>query len=213
MTIVLINNYFEKKYLHRVNKIADALRKSERNSYRILHIFDLGQKGIPAETKAVILSGSSASFVHPKANQPDYSAEIELVKKIKVPILGICFGHQLIGRAFSSRLQSLASRVSDLEKVEVVEPNEIFSSWKKGTRIILDQNHKDYLADFPHDFALLAKSKTCKIEAMKHVSKPIYGVQAHIERATKENPDGWQVLQNFISNAVDTGEASVRKRV
>lgn len=38
---------------------------------------------------------------------------------------------------------------------------------------------------------------------MKHKGKPIYGVQAHIERATSVHPAGWQILENFISNVVE----------
>lgn len=38
---------------------------------------------------------------------------------------------------------------------------------------------------------------------MKHKAKPIYGIQAHIERATKENPDGYQIIRNFLEDVVE----------
>ena len=80
--------------------------------------------------------------------------------------------------------------------------DEIFSSWETGTEIIVCQSHRDCLANVPDGFVWLAESESCKIEAMKHESKPIYGVQAHIERASDQNPDGWQILRNFISNVI-----------
>ena len=203
MNIIIINNYFEKRNLRRVNRIADALRKLGKYNYKIFHISNFGEKEIPRKATAVILSGSSASLVHPKANQPDYRAEIELIEKIKIPILGICFGHQLIGRALGSQIQYLRFRVSGFEKVEIVEPNDIFSSWGRGCEILVNQNHRDCLENLPEGFVLLARSQTCKIEAMKHKSKPIYGVQAHIERATDEKPYGFRVLENFVSNVVE----------
>jgi len=203
MNVIIINNYFKKKNLRRVDKIADALRKLGKYNYKIFHVSDFGEKEILSKAKTVILSGSSASFVHPKAGQPDYRAEVEFIKKIKIPILGICFGHQLIGRAFGSQNQDLGFRVSGFERVEIVEPNEIFSSWGRGCEIVVDQNHRDCLDNLPEGFVLLARSQTCEIEAMKHKRKPIYGVQAHIERATDEKPYGLRVLENFISNVVE----------
>jgi len=203
MNIIIINNYFKRKNLRRVDKIADALRKLGKYNYKIFHVSEFGEKEILGEAKTVILSGSSASFVHPKADQPDYTAEVELIKKIKIPILGVCFGHQLIGKAFGSQIQDLGFLVSGFEKVEIVEPNDIFSSWGRGCEIVVDQNHRDCLDNLPEDFVLLARSQTCKIEAMKHRNKPVYGVQAHIERATDEIPYGFRVLENFISNAVE----------
>jgi len=86
--------------------------------------------------------------------------------------------------------------------VKIIDPNEIFSSWKKGAGLTLCQSHQDCLTNIPEGFVLLAESESCKIEAMKHEKKPIYGVQAHVERATNEHPDGWQILRNFISNVV-----------
>lgn len=203
MNVIVINNYFKKKNLRRVDKIADALRKLGKYNYKIFHVSDFGEKEILSKAKTVILSGSSASFVHPKVGQPDYRAEVELIKKIKIPILGICFGHQLVGRAFGSQNQDLGFRVSGFEKVEIVEPNEIFSSWGRGCEIVVDQNHRDCLYNLPEGFVLLARSQTCEIEAMKHKRKPIYGVQANIERATDEKPYGLRVLENFISNVVE----------
>jgi len=85
----------------------------------------------------------------------------------------------------------------------VLEPDEIFHSWETGKEITVCQSHQDYVADLPSNFVRLAESDTCKIEAMKHRNKPIYGVQAHIERATDQSPDGRRVMENFVSLVVD----------
>lgn len=72
------------------------------------------------------------------------------------------------------------------------------------------QYHKDFLTELPQDFAWLAKSKDCAIEAMKHQTKPIYGTQAHIERTDpKEKTDGHQVLRNFFTAVDSTSERCV----
>jgi gamma-glutamyl-gamma-aminobutyrate hydrolase PuuD len=87
------------------------------------------------------------------------------------------------------------------QTVRIVESNEIFSSWSKRDQIIVTQSHKDYLTNLPNGFVRLAESEFCKIEAIKHKKRPIYGVQAHIERTSEENSDGLQILRNFILNA------------
>ena len=201
MTILIINNYYKEKNLSRANKITEALLRVGWDNYEMLSFKDIDEKKILDNFKAIILSGSAASFTDPK-NEPDYSVEIEIVKKNEIPLLGICFGHQLIGKAFGSKLRSLENCVKDFKNVEVLEPNEIFASWCKGAKIMLSQYHKDYLTSLPKDFVLLARSDSCKIEAMKHKTRPIYGVQAHIERADDKHPEGRQILENFLSNVV-----------
>ena len=87
--------------------------------------------------------------------------------------------------------------------MKILQSNDIFSSWKDGDIVTLSQYHKDNLSDLPKDFECLAESQSCKIEAMKHLNRPIYGVQAHIERATNKNSDGLKVCKNFIESVVE----------
>lgn len=202
MTILIINNYYKKENLSRASKIAEALREVRWGSCKMLSFEDISEKKIADKAKAIILSGSAASFADHNC-ELDYSAEIEIVKKIEIPILGICFGHQLIGKAFGSKFGSLGKSIQDFKSVEVLVPNEILSSWCKGAKLMLSQHHKDYLIGLPKDFILLARSDSCEIEAMKHNIRPIYGVQAHIERADDKHPEGRQILQNFLSNVVE----------
>ena len=91
----------------------------------------------------------------------------------------------------------------DLSILEILEPDAIFSSWKAGQEIQVVQHHKDYMSNLPSEFVCLAESETHNVEAMKHKSKPIYGVQAHIERATDEHPAGSLILKNFMLKVVE----------
>lgn len=198
MTILVINNYYKRKNLSKVDQIAHALRYVGKSKHEIWSFSEINEKKIPDDVEAIILSGSSASLQN-QDHASIYRAEIELIKQVEVPVLGICFGHQLIGKAFGSQIRALPRFIRGFRIVKILEPNEIFSSWKKGNEIILSQSHRDRLTDLPDGFFRLAKSESCKIEAMKHERKPIYGVQAHIERGSDKKPDGWQILQNFIA--------------
>lgn len=106
----------------------------------------------------------------------------------------------MIGKAFGSEIRSLPKFVKGFKKVEIIEPDEIFSSWRNKTKIAVCQSHRDYVANLPQNFICLARSELCEIEAMKHNSKPLYGVQAHIERTTIEHRHGLQILKNFLGS-------------
>ncbi len=82
--------------------------------------------------------------------------------------------------------------------MKILQPDAIFFSWKEGDTVNLRQHHTDCLSELPKDFICLAESDSCKIEAMMHKTKPIYGIQAHIERCDKEHREGLQVLKNFM---------------
>jgi len=171
-----------------------------KKKYVVWRYREIDIQNIPGQIEAVILSGSEA-HIKDQGCFSKYQTEIDFIRQIDVPVLGICFGHQLIAKASGSKIKSLENRSNDFQKVRILEPDEIFSTWKLGDEILVCQSHKDYVAAIPSEFVCLAVSQVQSkktIEGMKHKSKPVYGVQAHIERATKEKPDGRQVLENFI---------------
>lgn len=201
MTILIINNYHDEKDLCKIDKIKNALLNLRKSEVIVWSYSEIDQP-LPKDVEAIILSGSNSHLNEPKALEM-YRSEIEFVTKVNVPILGICFGHQLIDVAFGSDLYSLSNYIKDFVAVKILQPDEIFSSWKEGDTAMLNQYHKDCSSGLPEGFVCLAESESCKIEAMKHQTKPIYGIQAHVERYSKENPDGLQILKNFIENVVE----------
>jgi len=214
MTILIINNYYKKRNLNKVDQIASALKQIGETKHVIWGFSEIDNKKIPDNLEAVILSGSAARLKNQVVG-PDYTIEIEFLKKIQVPILGICFGHQLIAKAFGSKIESLEHPSTNFQKITIVEPDEIFSSWKAGDEILVCQHHQDYIANPPEGFICLAVSHTQSrkiVEGMKHKIKPIYGVQAHIERAKDQHPAGRLLLKNFIVNVVEKIKAEEFKK-
>jgi len=202
MTIIIINNYTDEKDFDRVKKIEEALNREGKNEVIIWHFSEIESKEIPEDLEAIILSGSRAHLQN-KDVYSEYAAEVDLIIKANVPILGICFGHQLIAKAFGANIGSLSKFLEEPQNIKVVEPNEILKSWKVGDKLRVYQSHKDFVENVPPEFIRLAESESCKVEAMKHKTKPIYGIQAHVERATKENPDGYQIIRNFLEDVVE----------
>ncbi|MEM3785881.1 MAG: gamma-glutamyl-gamma-aminobutyrate hydrolase family protein [Nitrososphaeria archaeon] len=201
MAILIINNYRVEKGLRKIDNIKHALLDLGISEIKVWSYSEVDQS-LPEDVKAIILSGSESHLNEPEVREI-YSSEIEFVKRVNVPILGICFGHQLIGVAFGSTVYSLSNPIKGFVAVKILQPHAIFSSWKEGDVVILKQHHIDCLSELPERFVQLAESESCKIEAMAHHTKPIYGIQAHIERYDREHPHGLQVLKNFVENVVE----------
>jgi len=144
----------------------------------------------------VVLSGSP-DMASTKAAQTKFSEEIESIRETKVPVLGVCFGHQLTAIAFGSRVVKDVRPVVEFVRTEVLADDPIFGGLPKS--IMLVESRQEVVESLPRRFMLLAQSQTSKIAAMKHHKLPIYGVQSHPERYTSGNPEGNHMVGNFLS--------------
>jgi GMP synthase (glutamine-hydrolysing) len=156
--------------------------------FKIIHPADEVDFSKLREIKGVILSGG------PKGPREmnlvnDYAALINF----KVPILGVCLGHEVIAAAFGSRIGKLSRRQAKVEDVIIIKMDPIFRSLKE--KVFLREAHNNYVRELPKDFNLLAYSKVCKVEVMKHKRKKIYSFQGHPEVSGK---DGSIILRNFM---------------
>ncbi|MEP6921131.1 MAG: gamma-glutamyl-gamma-aminobutyrate hydrolase family protein [bacterium] len=152
----------------------------------------------------IILSGQS----HP---WEDYSAEslagvTEVIRKASQPILGVCGGHQQIALAFGAPVALMerlepgtgyegAKRERGFDTV-VIEPDGLFEGLPKT--ITVWHSHCDEVQRLPPGFRTTATNKTCAIQAMEHIERPLFGVQFHPELFNEEFPDGRRVMENFL---------------
>jgi GMP synthase (glutamine-hydrolysing) len=157
---------------------------------------------------AVVISGSEARIVNAQ-DRAKYQGVMKLIESCKVPLLGVCFGHQLLCSAFGAKTGTLAQPVVDrFELISVVQTGEIFSRFKQGQTITLAEYHNDYVLKESLDdagFKLLADSASCPVEAVKHKTKLFFGVQFHPERITigsETHIEGHRVLENFFVHMV-----------
>jgi GMP synthase-like glutamine amidotransferase len=167
------------------------------------------QLGYPLEGfQAVVLSGSEARIVNAQ-DRAKYEGVLRLIETCNVPILGICFGHQLLCSAFGAKTGTLPQPVIDrFEAVNVVQTGELFARFNGDQKVILAEYHNDYvLKESLNDagFNLLADSPSCEVEAVKHITNLYYGVQFHPERITIQNEthqEGHRVIENFFVHVV-----------
>ncbi len=153
----------------------------------IQKIKDLSPKGI-------IFTGGPNSVYD--ETSPNYTPEIF---KLGIPILGICYGCQLMAYSLGGVVTSATdSSISEYGKTETeYNKNDVLFSGlpEKG---ISWMSHRDYISKAPDGFAVTARTANCPVAAMANPDKKLYGVQFHPEVNHTEN--GKDMLKSFLYN-------------
>jgi GMP synthase (glutamine-hydrolysing) len=148
------------------------------------------------EFDGVALSGAP-DMMSEERTQRKFKAEIDAIRDARVPILGVCFGHQMMAHAFGSGVVKDNENVLRFVRTTVVESDPLFSGLPREM-MLLESRH-ELVQVLPAGFRLLARSESSPIAAMKHESRPLYGIQFHAERYTRRNPAGNEVVGNFVN--------------
>ena len=194
MKLVVVNNYKDPKQTEKaVQNIEKCLgQKTTIIDYKEPRLQDRVAEKDP---DLVILTGSSALLSKPETRKL-FQPEMTLVKESKFPILGICYGHQIIGSAFGSPMRDLGQMLRRYDHVTVMKKHPLFEGLPAN--LMVAESHRQELTRVPGEFDHLAKSNATKVEAMVHRTKQIYGVQFHPERSSEEHPHGKIILQNLL---------------
>ena len=112
------------------------------------------------------------------------------------PVLGICYGMQLIAHLEGARVIRTDKREYGRAETKVIESDGLFSGFKPGESLTTWMSHGDHIDEPPKNYVVLAESARNPISAFKHTTRPIYGVQFHPEVA--HTPRGAEVISNFL---------------
>ncbi len=170
-----------------------ARRVREAGAYCEIHPYVMGLEKIRAfGAKGVILSGGPAS-VHEGA-----SPSIDLsIFGLGVPVLGICYGEQLICNLLGGKVEAGDTREFGRAQVDVIEDSALFHGlWSKGESHTVWMSHGDKVTKLPDGFVVTAKTSSAPYAAIADETRRIYGVQFHPEVA--HTPDGAKLLANFV---------------
>jgi len=201
------------------NIVTNIARLVKQPETRVTHVSTLAPAVADFRPEAIVLSGTLRDFDYYK---PEILSDFaDFIHNTRIPVLGICGGHQLIGLSFGARVVTLdqqeqqqrrTNRVTEYQYrfVRIVEPEDpIFTGidnpesrvWQDYTRegriLRVWQNHGLQLDRVPAGFKLLARSYLCRNQMMVKCSDAqlIYSVQFHLEKSFEDwysNPTRWE---------------------
>jgi GMP synthase (glutamine-hydrolysing) len=155
----------------------------------------------------IILSGQS----HPwdQYSSQSLAGVFYVIRAARQPILGVCGGHQQMALAFGAPVD-LIERVAPGEGYEGAFRERGFSLVQLNVenhsalfedlppQITVWESHCDEVKTLPPDFTQTATNEVSEIQAMQHMSLPLYAVQFHPELFDEEHPHGRTILENFL---------------
>jgi GMP synthase (glutamine-hydrolysing) len=140
--------------------------------------------------KGIILSGGPASVYEAGAPKCDPK-----IFDLGIPVLGICYGMQLACEALGGSVGGGShTREYGRATLTVTDPNTIFRGYPAESTVWM--SHGDQVQTVAGDFVPLAATDTCPVAAVKHRSRPVFGIQFHPE--VSHTPHGGLVLANFL---------------
>ena len=149
--------------------------------------------------KGIILSGGPCSVL-----DDDSPRVPECVFDMNVPVLGICYGqqvmvHQLGGIVEGEEDKTGGSREFGRAHVDIIESSDLFTgAWKKGESQQVWMSHGDHVATLPDGFKPIGKSDGAPFAMIANEDKKFYAVQFHPE--VVHTPNGAELYRNFTHN-------------
>ena len=141
------------------------------------------------EPRGIILSGGPARVGSSGAPRCD-----ERLFDLGVPVLGICYGMQLGCQILGGRVEPAAAREFGRARLNIQDRSDLLAGLPSDTAVWM--SHGDQVEGISDDFEVLASTPTCPLAAVRHRSKPFYGVQFHPE--VTHTPHGVDLLRNFL---------------
>lgn len=185
--ILLIDNYdsFSYNLYQLIGEVTQDIKVSRNDKITLKEIEDLNPQ-------AIILS--------PGPGKPeDAGICIDIVKEFtgRIPILGVCLGHQSICAAFGGKISYASRLMHGKSSLISLEDDSIFNGL--DCEISVGRYHSLSLMEssLPSQLEILSKSlDDGEIMAVKHKEYPVYGLQFHPESIL--TPDGLKIIKNFL---------------
>jgi GMP synthase (glutamine-hydrolysing) len=170
-----------------------ARRIRECRIYSEIHPFDLPLEKVRSlSPKGIILSGGPASVYERDAPQCDPA-----ILRMGIPILGICYGMQVIAHLLGVEVTRSEKREYGKAKVVMDRVGKLFKNLGgKGEPLDVWMSHGDQIRGLPHGFQVLAHSKNTPFAAIEGSQGRIYGLQFHPE--VVHTPKGLDLIKNFL---------------
>lgn len=141
--------------------------------------------------KGIILSGGPASVYDDDAPDLDQG-----LLHLGIPVLGICYGMQLVAYRLGGEVQRAGEREYGRAEVRICRNDALFAGFAQGDRVAVWMSHGDHINRPPPGFTPTAVSDNSPVAAFEDAERQIYGLQFHPEVA--HTPRGGAMLHNFL---------------
>ncbi len=170
-----------------------ARRVRECSIYSEIHPYHISTEEIKTlAPKGIILSGGPASVYEKNAPLCDPG-----ILRMNIPILGICYGMQLIAQQLGGEVARSAKREYGKAKLILDRSGKLFRGLgRKGGQLVVWMSHGDHVKTLPPGFHGIAHSKNTPFGAIEEPRKKIYGLQFHPE--VVHTPRGLDLIKNFL---------------
>ena len=159
---------------------------------RELHVYceivDCNSCVLDEYVKGVILSGSPCS-IHNK-----HFPDIDLSVLKNVPVMGICYGAQLLIHKQGGEVQKSNHREYGRASLDILVQNQLLKGLSNDSQIWM--SHADTITKLPNDFECIAKTESIPVAGFKQINRHIYGLQFHPE--VTHTTEGKKILRNFV---------------
>jgi GMP synthase (glutamine-hydrolysing) len=195
-----------------------ARRIRELHVYCEIHPCTMPMEQIRAfEPRGIVLSGSPFSVEQPGAPLVDRA-----VFELGVPVLGVCYGLQLMAKLLGGAIDRTAHREYGHARLEVLEPVGPFREMRKGEHLDVWMSHGDKVSQPPRGFRVIGRSDNSPYCAVANPEKRLYAIQFHPEVA--HTPRGSELYEAFLEECgvsfsfkmgafVEDATARIRTRV
>lgn len=152
--------------------------------------------------KGVILSGGPDSVNDPKAPKCDPA-----IFKLPIPILAICYGHQLMQHMTGGRVDKGKTKEYGFATLTVKKARGIFMGFPKTSRVWM--SHFDTVHKLSRGFEVIASTEDCEMAAVADFERNFYGIQFHAE--VTHTQEGRKLLDNFLNICGARRDWSIRQ--
>lgn len=172
-----------------------ARKVRELGVYSEIHPFNIPLRKIKAlKPGAIIFSGGPQSVYEPDSPHPDPE-----IFNLGIPILGICYGLQLIAHHLGGQVQKAPEREYGFAALHIIDRSGLLHGLKEKTQVWM--SHGDRLEAIPEGFVITARTTNSKAASIENRERRIYGVQFHPEVAHTQ--EGKKILANFLFRLAD----------
>ncbi|MCC5790258.1 MAG: glutamine-hydrolyzing GMP synthase [Opitutales bacterium] len=167
-----------------------ARRIRECNVYSKIYHYSTKAKVLKKDNICgIILSGGPSSVLAKKAPLPDAD-----IFKLGVPVLGICYGLQLMAHMLGGKVEPSKQREYGHSSLEVLDQSELLNGLPAKIRVW--NSHGDKVIKMPRGFIAAARTQNSDFAAIEHPKKKFFGLQFHPEVSHSEQ--GINVIRNFL---------------